>query len=775
MKKLRTRFARRRIERRLRTFSDSVEGIGDLLVYEAAHRNHNSNVKRGLDRLYDLTLQLVEDRQRWELPPKENMTSSYEDAIYAHITPNLEAFGTSVSQITRVHESSVDARNEDISRAAVYKIAHLISACSNNEKMESYVEFLLSNIVSAARLAIKNDDLSMHAAAVHWYIHAYQQHDDDQALARLEYLDQFDKAFFSIARHLVTIGHDRLFSSLVSMFHEGSLLHLHPRKSLFDLVLLVQMNFPDVYTELEESKNFRRQVRQIENQAKRLHRRQDLDYLLDAVIEMSESVVAHTREGHRDEIDGIVSEFRSFCLARMLLSNLIEMAFKIGAFSLFKEQFSLITYLWEYKQPSDADAHYLGEEIVPTSAESVAAQYFGSGEHERDTVFWEDHHGARLYFDRYFILLLARALGVGGGDVEKKAMSVNLADFDVNRISDIAHRIKGLIDVAQELKKEQQVWESLGFDYSTTDDIVDKGIIVFLDQLRKAAKGRISDLHISSPISERKRNRFFERFVKSFHESATLRRLLTRSGLFEDKTTEPPSKNGELWGYNQLEDRAAFFEEWNVSFSDWGSGYGRNLGGDENDHVFEMIESLVETVSVDAFQSRANELSVNDDLIIIAGSRFELDYLYTLEEFEENRFTLSGEDYDRSIMGWLNLAERRVPVHELNAIKNSSSCLLLRTTKLGNLVQHNPMEGAAEESSLQDIFSITFTDISTSPERLQELLDRKPEWLTGKGDIDEQIRYLKSRVHMQIFERPSFEPSPEIVGLCFKLDAAVQD
>ena len=76
-------------------------------------------------------------------------------------------------------------------------------------------------------------------------------------------------------------------------------------------------------------------------------------------------------------------DIRDFVTAQFKYSNLTEVAFAIGAYCLFKQKPEYIRYLWEYKQPPDSDAGWIGSDITPNTIISVLQLYLGRGLIER--------------------------------------------------------------------------------------------------------------------------------------------------------------------------------------------------------------------------------------------------------------------------------------------------------------------------------------------------------------------------------------------------------
>jgi len=209
---------------------------------------------------------------------------------------------------------------------------------------------------------------------------------------------------------------------------------------------------------LAELKEFRKKINSLVVAEKEIDSIDALENWLRE-FEKLKSELINECENYDDNLKEQEQEVIYQAKSQLKHSNLIEMVFSIGAFALFKKRPNFIKYIWEYKQPPDTTAIHTGHDIIPNSLEELIKFYFRKGSFERRIPFWEDHHSSEIYFQQYFLLILARILSqrYGESDIEKVAEEPTLPDLPVTRLSGIKHSVDELISISSKLPK-YEIW-----------------------------------------------------------------------------------------------------------------------------------------------------------------------------------------------------------------------------------------------------------------------------------------------------------------------------
>lgn len=177
---------------------------------------------------------------------------------------------------------------------------------------------------------------------------------------------------------------------------------------------------------------------------------------------------------------------KNFAISQFKYQNLLEMLFTTGAYCLFKKRYEYIKYLWEYKQPSDSTAIWIGHNITPETLGEIIKLYFHSETIRSKSYFWEGHHGSERYYKQYFALLLAHILKIPANAKYQTLRHANyrVSDLSINQLSDLERSIDELVILAKELKKSKSMFARIGFDTENLDEIFEGRLIPVLHSLK---------------------------------------------------------------------------------------------------------------------------------------------------------------------------------------------------------------------------------------------------------------------------------------------------
>ena len=141
--------------------------------------------------------------------------------------------------------------------------------------------------------------------------------------------------------------------------------------------------------------------------------------------------------------------------------RLLELIFSAGAYCLFKKNYEFIKIFLEYKQPADADATWVGHDIIPTSLKEVMNIMYKGIPFNDNFSFKEGHHGATIYKKRYFILLLLILLKSLPTDEEGNCSEIRnyrLPELSIVTLGSLETRVDQLTKVAQDLQRDEEIF-----------------------------------------------------------------------------------------------------------------------------------------------------------------------------------------------------------------------------------------------------------------------------------------------------------------------------
>lgn len=113
-----------------------------------------------------------------------------------------------------------------------------------------------------------------------------------------------------------------------------------------------------------------------------------------------------------------------------------------------------------------------------------------------------------------------------------------------------------------------------------------------LNTIVQEQESKEQDLLATSILDLAKVEDFYHYFSSAFSKTAGIRAFFRLcKSYFEYK--RQTKKDIKQWGFNQLDDKAAFIKDWYVNYSDWGKHYGEELASAENLRLFkEMSKDL---------------------------------------------------------------------------------------------------------------------------------------------------------------------------------------
>ncbi|MEK9207211.1 MAG: hypothetical protein AAB922_01935 [Patescibacteria group bacterium] len=269
-------------------------------------------------------------------------------------------------------------------------------------------------------------------------------------------------------------------------------------------------------------------------------------------------------------------------------------------------------------------------------------------------------------------------------------------------------------------------------------------------------------------IDPEKLQEFKSEVKKGFYGSGCLRPVLKARGVYRDRTSEAPGVKIPSWGYNQIDEKAAFIKDWHVHYSGWGENYGQGMASSEDQLIFEqMIKGVTKQKSatkqelISEIEKTLAENNLKDPIILQT-----LDHLYEYENVRKSEAFISRYHKDcpktkldhlpHQYMGVFKLAGQSVPVIDVFIRKSDlkNKVLVTDLQELGILNQYSPIDKQEDADHREDIFYLRITDLNEDNERRQKIITDNPEWLREYSDKD---GYLRRRVLINLSEKFEFE------------------
>ncbi|MEK9147344.1 MAG: hypothetical protein AAB593_00280, partial [Patescibacteria group bacterium] len=235
-------------------------------------------------------------------------------------------------------------------------------------------------------------------------------------------------------------------------------------------------------------------------------------------------------------------------------------------------------------------------------------------------------------------------------------------------------------------------------------------------------------------ISENKVKEFKEEILKSFDKGSDLRKIFNKFEAYNDKTNEEIGTTVPSMGYNQIDQKAAFIENWYVHYGGWGEQYGRGMADSEDKIVLgQMIEGVDIRKNIDK-KDILTEIST-----YIESNKLENPILlHTLEHLTNFELKKNSIFFDRyrkdcpahalndlhSYEGIVKINDNIIPVINIFVSEPSlrNKILIIDLKKFISWNQYSPIDKDEDKNFKEGIFYIKIIDLNIDNERKEKII-----------------------------------------------------
>ncbi len=296
--------------------------------------------------------------------------------------------------------------------------------------------------------------------------------------------------------------------------------------------------------------------------------------------------------------------------------------------------------------------------------------------------------------------------------------------------------------------------------------------------LRRARQAQIDkdeQLLQMSEIDPDKVSKFRSEFLESFNNNLILRPIAKKLNSIQDLTPTKMLDDVGCFGYNQIDDKAAFVSDWHVSYPDWGERYGEGLAMSEDHYIFgRMVESLMchEIHGEDVIKRIQEMISSNNvkDVIILESLDYTFKFKWPSDFIPQYRSGCPETGFEKfhGYEGCLKVDERYFPMFHIDMRDHlQNKLLILSKSNFGLLRQYSPMRGVDDEKYKYGQFYFKITDLNKDDQLRDEIIANDPKWLKEyNGDKD---AILRQKVVVNLHEKLSFDLKDSNVGWCMSI------
>ncbi|MCA9445193.1 MAG: hypothetical protein KC964_30670, partial [Candidatus Omnitrophica bacterium] len=369
------------------TLVHSLEAIGDLLLHETAKRKRNSIVFKGLQEINTILLSLIQLKQtnpskfrslNQSIDFSEFAKSNPEDAsLLSELSPSdqFPVFSSGLDQLLRIHEGSLEAKNSDVSSRSVLIIIDLLQELAKESQSESLLSVLFPYLSAASHRAEAARDGSAFPATTRWFIRIVNRGVANNSRFHLSNLPIFERHLFGDIVWIVSDHKTDLFERFVSAAHDSLLFDESPSLVL-TFINDVGIRHWDVQTDKDTWHDIFQDATRLEESLPYLFNLEDLDRWLKTFALVGAAVKANSKVTENEIEQDSEDDVRRSCIRNFLFHRFQVIFLAMGAFCLSRNRTDFINYMWEYKQPQDADATWIGDDPVPIDVTSSMTIYF---------------------------------------------------------------------------------------------------------------------------------------------------------------------------------------------------------------------------------------------------------------------------------------------------------------------------------------------------------------------------------------------------------------
>lgn len=677
-----------------------------------------------------------------------------------------------LNSFEKIWEAAHRFDNEEISEYVVSHLERILKKLTQEPSNEAFVRQILRllHIISIKGIKSRKEvDYSIYAAAMHWYTSILFQR-SPRASFDLSYLDMFNEHLLATMKVVITQHQKNLFHQFVRSLISNISIPGYYRGDIWDYGhFIMRTEGIDKHGGIDKEFDLERNVKEAVALQKRIMNKENYEEWKIKFDQLKEIVEKNVQDDQIEQVRELEINVRTYVQSSLKYHDLLDNVFVIGSYCLFKERYDFIAYLWQYKQPDDADANWAGHDIIPEKFNGVLGYLFQDGFFDR--IMWDDHHGGRTYLERYFILLLARTMRKLRADEHgkyKEIVQYRLPDLDIHQLGNLEYSTNKLIERSKIIKNEKDVLKELGFVEEELDELFDNKIVALLETVKERAAASIKKYEREKEVSAKKIANFGTSVVGAFYGEAVIRNIFEYFCAYENGADGIYAGSLEKFGINVVFDKAAFLEDWNVHYGDIGDNFGRDMAQGEDDRllieIVRQCEEIGET-DIDQLIDKFEDLS---NIIIVANNVSVIRYFESSENFIPKWSPDIKKIDQKTFNGFYQRRGVKIPIFVIHQRVVEDEIILLDKTGMGKLLQHSPLDKGESENLRKDIFYFRIEAFSESADLLNEYLENPADWLEEHGDKESQKDYLLEKVLIQIFERYEISKSDNFKGYILK-------
>lgn len=632
----------------------TIEGYGVFLV-AMLERGESSLVEQGLS---DFEAEYLNICNLWDTDAKRANLFFYEanlldgteaekvDEMLYYNQDSLLALKI-VSQIKVIYDSTAKLNQYELNYLSQLAIVRILEATVPLRDLSLIISNILGIIRDISFTTIDRDDKAQYVA-LHWFNRCAFQSRPEKRM-RLEYYDQLISTLFRIMKYSVSKEYSSLMKSFQSHIHDGLgyFEHKGPRYVVSEIhdeeFNAVVERFAKIYED-EVTAITPLKFKATKNR-------------LDKSLKSLKSIMT---EVEKSEDDQIIRAYRNHHLAliasaedRYKYDQLKTMVGYLLAYCLFHERKQWVIDFWQYPQPDDASADWIGVKLFEDDIYQFYQYHFDDrGYRHSDFEFHEDRHGTEQYLDYYLAMRTMYNYRL------KDDAEIQYDDLPFTNVDLLFGLESSLRNMERFIIVEGQSTEDYGVFRNKARAVeIATSLISFLSEQIDVSKSKYIEHQtiILSKIEELKSE--LDKALASRRKLSKVLEMIADEQVLSDH-------EGEKRIVRFTADKAQFIE-WRVAYSGFGDAIGGALAEHEDIYIYSAIMRAIQN------HSSCNAAEVIHEIIRVTSSAPSIDLIIsnhyidysTIRSQNAPIITEFQHKSDQNIYSWwLQLESREIPI-----------------------------------------------------------------------------------------------------------------
>ncbi len=764
---------RRNILAKKQNVIESVEGIGDIILYQIRRKN-NRAAAAAVTELMKMTVKLIRlnmfKSKKFDLlvySPElmkyrqDNTPEAINNFCFKDTNKHLSLLATYINQLERVFLTATNENNNEVAQYAIRSLNASLLHASTQVKNELVVEFIVRKIHNCVRSAITLDN-AISQSIVTWYIdNMLKEPHRGKASFHVPYLDIYDPYFVSIMKQIINSGKFDKFSAVIDYMANNFHFTEYQKEKLWGYHYLLRAADFEKYLVINREQRVQRRVRNLIEEESQMYTIAQLDSWLESFAALKEIIEKNlTSDEDKKKALLLEGEIKDNAIKHLKYTRMLRLSYVIGSLCMLNDNQEYIRYMRDVAR--DLAKRDKGLNLIPQTLQQVMNDYL---------IFYDlaERHGiAASGYRRYMMILIEDLF-----DANDK-QNFYLPFLQQEQIVPGMQALGGLIEVANDVQQQQN----------------SKTLVPVLSFLNKEYKGierLIIKMRSNLTIDKKVESNFYTSFMEGFNSRIVLRNLFSKYlNSYDNKTKNKYKKlPNRAWGINELAEKANILSSGD-KLKRTASQYGETMADIENMTIFGNLMKHCRGARTTNIENLLRRLGDPKDLLIVSSYSGVNKLLDKQERFHmarhiDNARVTTQRQLDelsniQGFVGYYDISNHPIPVFNFYYRGEGDYILILRKSKIGTLTQMplvpHPTPKKKYLKLTKDSMYFKIEELAKNTKAMKSYIDQAPPWLTELGDLKQQKDFLKQRILITALENMLLTPVADVGPIGYVIKAS---